>query len=101
MALRTIGGGLVGADGKPIQKKAGTDVEDGASFRDVKLGVNGPFTRTTVGRGSSAGGHSEQGEGSDEEILDGFKRSQMQRKLSDVEGRERIVVTETYRVERS
>ncbi|KAK5651804.1 hypothetical protein OQA88_11672 [Cercophora sp. LCS_1] len=103
LALRTIGGGLVGADGKPIQKKApsGSTTEDGASFTDVKIGVNGPFTRTTVGRGSSAGGHS-QDNASDEEILDEYRRSQAQRKLSDVDvGRERIVVTETYRVERS
>lgn len=122
MALRTIGGGVVGADGKPLPKRAPASTntpdkeDDGASFSDVKLGVNGPFTRTTVGRGSQ-NNDSERDlaidgdDASDEEILDEFRRSQQQRKNSDVEearGKSRhdqdrsgIMVTETYRVERS
>ncbi|KAK1757985.1 hypothetical protein QBC47DRAFT_131799 [Echria macrotheca] len=127
LALRTIGGGMVGPDGKPLPKNMtpGTSVHtadnksgDEASFSDVKLGVNGPFTHTTVGRGSRNEGdqHSHRADAdnaSDEEILDEYRRSQMQRKDSDVEeGRRQrgggeprtshgIVVTETYRVERS
>ena len=126
LALSTIGGGLVGADGKPLSKKraGGTNTsksahttnhdsaDDDASFRDVKLGVNGPFTRTTVGRGVPPPGSSGDGgdDASDEEILDEFRRSQrFQRKMSDVESglaghpqdSAGIMVTETYRVERS
>jgi hypothetical protein len=118
MMLRTIGGGVVGPDGYPIAKKPPasgntTDREgDGLSFTDIKLRADGPFTRTVVGSGSgkSAGRQNDQDNASDEEILDEYKRSQMQRKLSDVEGGgekegkgggEGIMVTETYRVERS
>ena len=122
LALRTIGGGVVGPDGKPLPKKAPASTntsdkeDDGASFNDVKLGVNGPFTRTTVGRGSQNNDSERdlainRDDASDEEILDEFRRSQQRRKHSDVEearGKSRhdqdrsgIMVTETYRVERS
>jgi hypothetical protein len=127
--LRTIGGGLIGADGKPIvEQKAGskkntavdkTVVDDGGSgsgddgeisFTDVKLGVNGPFTRTTVGRGrsgSSSGGGGDNA--SDEEILDEYRRSQGRSARSRADdnghhgghGHNGIMVTESYRVERS
>lgn len=124
LALRTIGGGLIGPDGKPIPKKgpAGStttgnnnpsdkSAADDSSFTEVKLGVNGPFTHTTVGRGSR-NDRLDPDNASDEEILDEYRRSQMQRKSSDVEearsrhdrsgaGQKGIVVTETYRVERS
>ncbi|KAH6640342.1 hypothetical protein F5144DRAFT_91105 [Chaetomium tenue] len=142
--LRTIGGGLVGADGKPIpgskkhqpsannsRNKSGLDdtcvdkttngSTDDVSFSDVKLGVGGPFTRTTVGRGRRESGDN----ASEEEILgDEFRRSQIQTgRRSDEErntssggssgrghpnahahgqgGHNGIMVTETYRVERS
>lgn len=131
--LRTIGGGLVGPDGKPVvvgKRGAGdshatgtgtrqntkTDKEgdgsDGISFSEVKLGVNGPFTRTTVGRGRRGSVDNT----SDEEILgEEFRRSQVQRRSEEdrettVAGGGRaprtahgqgIMVTETYRVERS
>ncbi|KAL2014931.1 hypothetical protein VTK56DRAFT_6813 [Thermocarpiscus australiensis] len=87
--LRTIGGRLIGSNSKHMtgssKKQAAAD---DASFSDVKLGVNGPFipfhlqlpcwlnswhfTRTTVrGRSESpSAGHA-----SDEEILDGYRRS--------------------------
>ncbi|KAK3303642.1 uncharacterized protein B0T15DRAFT_402521 [Chaetomium strumarium] len=156
--LRTIGGGLVDADGKPVvlvskrskktQGDSGNgsgsgsgsggadadrdeDVEDSTdevSFSDVKLGVNGPFTRTTVGRGKRSsvvvGGDNSSGE----EILgDEYRRNQMMMgcssrgRRSDEEGGDtggksrgergergahklgsnEIMVTETFRVERS
>jgi hypothetical protein len=124
--LRTIGGGLVGADGKPItgsskkrasvlnngRNKSGLDTvadttgidKDGSgsgddiSFTDVKLGVNGPFTRTTVGRGrpESGGGG---GNASDEELVpQTVRRSDEERERQGSGG---IMVTETYKVERS
>jgi hypothetical protein len=144
--LRTIGGGLIGADGKPVVRskkdtaasngnsKNATCVDkdesgsDELSFRDVKLGVNGPFTRTTVGRGgmgSSDGGGVGADEGSDEEILDEYRRNQIRSARASDErdmrittadpnhghahahagdsghGHHGIMVTETYRVERS
>ncbi|KAK4156596.1 hypothetical protein C8A00DRAFT_40981 [Chaetomidium leptoderma] len=142
--LRTIGGGLVGADGKPIvgsaaASKKGTgggkggmnnsmtatnmtstlvdkdgtgSSDDNISFSEVKIGVNGPFTKTTVGRGSGGGRRSNSGGGggnaSDEEILNEYRRSQMRSGRSDegregggVVGHDGILVTETYRVERS
>ncbi|KAK4120104.1 hypothetical protein N657DRAFT_580427 [Parathielavia appendiculata] len=136
LPLRTIGGGLIGADGRPIAQQSrkggastgGDDtsvdnlkdgngsVDDEISFSDVKLGVNGPFTRTTVGRGRGGsgrgvgGGHSNS---SHEEILDEYRRSQMRSaRRSDEErttragqgdghGHTGIMVTETIRVERS
>jgi hypothetical protein len=117
MMLRTIGGGIVGPDGLPIPKKPPasgntTDREaDEISFTDVKLRADGPFSRTVVGSGGgkSAGRQTDLDNASDEEILDEYRRSQMQRKLSDVDSREKggegggdgITVTETYRVERS
>jgi hypothetical protein len=138
--LRTIGGGLVGTDGKPIvgskkqqpsannsRNKTGLDdtcvdkttngSTDDVSFSDVKLGVNGPFTRTTV-RGRTEGSDN----ASQEEILgDEYRRSQIQTgRRSDEErdsasagsggarapppnphGQNGIMVTETYRVERT
>ena len=141
MPLRTIGGGLVGADGKPVvgskkqqpsannsRNKSGLDdtcidktangSNDDISFSDVKLGVNGPFTRTTVGRGRTENSDN----ASQEEILgDEYRRGQVQTgRLSDEErdtssggsaggrappanahGQNGIMVTETYRVERS
>lgn len=138
--LRTIGGGLIGPDGKPIpgSKKHGggggggastggntgtnTAVDrdgegsDGISFSEVKLGVNGPFTRTTVGRGRRGSGGDNT---SDEEILgEEYRRSHLQSARRSDEERETtvtgggrgahrlghgqgIMVTETYRVERS
>ncbi|KAK3389998.1 hypothetical protein B0H63DRAFT_106289 [Podospora didyma] len=130
--LRTIGGGAVGLDGKPIPKnhraggatnnstvnKSGNRDRDGAtddslSFTDVKLGVNGPFTRTTVGRGRKG---SIADNTSDEEILDEYRNSQMERTPSEIEENRgldhdhsnrktgngnAITVTESYRVERS
>lgn len=79
--------------------------------------MNGPFTRTTVGRGRR--GSSDQGS-SDEEILgDEFRRSQIRGGGSGGEeeretvvsagagaqrgaaGQKGILVTESYRVERS
>ncbi|KAL2140142.1 hypothetical protein VTI28DRAFT_4224 [Corynascus sepedonium] len=144
--LRTIGGGLIGSDGKPITsgsrkhrtgggtaaltvdedlarvEKTTNGSSDDISFSDVKLGVNGPFTRTTVhGRSESpssggGGGHGGHGggsggdgadHGSDEEILDEYRRSQVRNaRHSDEErghppGHNGIMVTETYKVERS
>lgn len=116
--LRTIGGGLIGVDGKPLPKKkqASTNNNSGAdgaddedlSFSDVKVGVNGPFTRTTVGRGRR---NSVAGNTSDEEILDEYRRNVHIAGGSDEEvgrGGARsepdhggIMVTETYHVERS
>ncbi|KAK3376498.1 hypothetical protein B0T24DRAFT_221134 [Lasiosphaeria ovina] len=121
--LRTIGGGAVGADGKPLPlKKAasasgtvntatdndgGKRNSDDISFTDVKIGVNGPFTRTTVGRGRRS---SVADNTSDEEILDEYRQSQRQQQrrpsdLEDGEGRTKpphgITVTESYRVERT
>ncbi|KAK4147375.1 uncharacterized protein C8A04DRAFT_34094 [Dichotomopilus funicola] len=136
--LRTIGGGLIGSDGKPLQRghvrnsrhmtddDTVVDIErdlhqhdsrggagsssDDVSFTDVKLGVNGPFTTTTVGGGNtlevgtgrrdSAGGHGHTGgHASDEEMLEEY------RNRGDLEqggvGHNGIMVTETYRVERS
>lgn len=136
--LRTIGGGLIGSDGKPLQRGHArnsrhmtdddtvVDIErdlhqhdsrggagsssDDVSFTDVKLGVNGPFTTTTVGGGNdlehgagrreSAGGNGHVGgHASDEEMLEEY------RNRGDVEqggvGHNGIMVTETYRVERS
>lgn len=149
MPLRTIGGGLIGPDGKPIARSkkdtSGTGNnsnsrtcvdKDGAgsgsdelSFSDVKLGVNGPFTRTTVGRGgmgsSDGGGHGggHGDEASDDEILDEYRRNQMRSARASDERETRIttvgpnhaghvgdvehghsggiMVTETFRVERS
>ena len=136
--LRTIGGGLVGADGKPVvgggssgRRGGGSTAglhtgsnittcvdregegSDGISFSEVKLGVNGPFTRTTVGRGRRGSVDNT----SDEEILgEEFRRSQVQRRSEEERestvtsagrnvrtghGQQGIMVTETYRVERS
>ncbi len=137
LPLRTIGGGLVGADGKPVvgggsgKRGGGTTASghntgsnntcvdregegsDGISFSEVKLGVNGPFTRTTVGRGRRTSVDNT----SDEEILgEEFRRSQVQgrsdeerettvtgggRNIRSGHGQQGIMVTETYRVERS
>ncbi|KAK4034169.1 hypothetical protein C8A01DRAFT_18968, partial [Parachaetomium inaequale] len=121
--LRTIGGGLVGADGKPIimtgskkrqscsvnksgldtvttcVDKEGSGSGDDISFTDVKLGVNGPFTRTTVRRGrpESGGGG---GNASDEELVpQTARRSDEERERQGSGGG--IMVTETYKVERS
>ncbi|KAK4096346.1 hypothetical protein N658DRAFT_511291 [Parathielavia hyrcaniae] len=152
--LRTIGGGLVDADGRPIsnvqgqsaaRKGGGTNKnaggrdmdtavdglddddkntgsgsgDDAISFSEVKLGVNGPFTRTTVGRGRSGSSSAGDGGGgggggdnnaSDEEILDEYRRRSQVRsgRRSDDErttrpghGNHGIMVTETIRVERS
>ncbi|KAK3905605.1 hypothetical protein C8A05DRAFT_12588, partial [Staphylotrichum tortipilum] len=130
--LRTIGGGMIGPDGVPISsaaarkqggvsghttdKDAGEGSDDNISFREVKIGVNGPFTRTTVGRGRR--GSADQGS-SDEEILgDEFRRSQIRGASGGEEERETVVsagagasrggagqrgilVTESYRVERT
>lgn len=141
-ALRTIGGGLLGPDGKPLPKKltakgqssngggsrgatlvtGKNDSNDDISFSDVKLGVNGPFTRTTVGRGRN---DSNGDNTSDEEILDEYRRNTMHatQSATDIEqgrednmhehghghgngyehghGHNGIMVTESYRVERS
>ncbi|GAB1315542.1 hypothetical protein MFIFM68171_05752 [Madurella fahalii] len=116
MPLRTIGGGIIGGDGNPISKNqasvsaTGKDNSD-AGFGDVKLGVTGPFTRTTVGRGRKNSSIADNS--SDEDILDEYRRSQMHRP-SDVEdgtarghtdgsgaGHGGIMVTESFRVERS
>ncbi|KAL2021597.1 hypothetical protein VTK56DRAFT_6950 [Thermocarpiscus australiensis] len=74
--LRTIDGRLIGSDGKHItgsSKKRAAD--DDVSFSNVKLGVNDPFMRTTVrGRSESPSA----GYASDEEILDEYRRSQLQ-----------------------
>jgi hypothetical protein len=152
--LRTIGGGLVDAEGRPLSvgarkaaaaaagvgengkrgrfrlgswgkdghadEKEGSDVGDGdgtsaddVSFSEVKLGVAGPFTRTTVGRGrrSRSGGRG-GGNASDEEILDEYRRNQRDAEGDSPSarggeharrghGHHGIMVTETYRVERS
>jgi len=117
MMLRTIGGGAVGPDGLPIARKppasGNTTDRDGdeISFTNVKLRADSPFSRTVVGSGGgkNARGQNDQDNASDEEILNEYRRSQKQRKLSDVDGRDNgdegggdgITVTETYRVERS
>ncbi|KAK4184627.1 hypothetical protein QBC35DRAFT_46590 [Podospora australis] len=135
-ALHTIGGGVLGSDGKSIPKKqlakgqsTGGGVAshgatmtgqngsaDNLSFSDVKLGVNGPFTMTTVGRGRN---HSGGDNSSNEDILDEYRRNTMHagHSATDIEeargdshnghgqgnghGHNGIMVTESYRVERS
>ncbi len=101
--LRTFGGGTM--PGAP--KRSGADSEsnnksqagegDGSSFRNVKLGINGPFTHT-----SAVAGRVELGDNhSEEEILDETYRAQ-RRKMSDPErGDAAIQITETWRVTRS
>ncbi|CAP66972.1 uncharacterized protein PODANS_4_5490 [Podospora anserina S mat+] len=134
-ALQTIGGGVLGSDGKPISKKLAQSQQvsankdgrttvtgqnestDDISFTDVKLGVDGPFTRTTVGRGRD--GSAGNGNSSDEEILNEYRRSQMDDhngrvvrvdvengrvqhgEHSQAHNHNGIMITETYRVERS
>ncbi|EXF73963.1 hypothetical protein CFIO01_08845 [Colletotrichum fioriniae PJ7] len=107
--LRTIGGGMVGGDGRPLpQSKTDTtnksDTDD-LSFKDAALGIKGSSTRTQVSRGDIPMDNT-----SDEEILgEEFRKSQVRR----TEGRDYerhgeqeprlggILVTETYNVDRS
>ncbi|KAK7445605.1 hypothetical protein Landi51_08001 [Colletotrichum acutatum] len=107
--LRTIGGGLVGGDGRPLpQSKTDTtnrsDTDD-LSFKDTSLGIKGSSTRTQVSRGDI-----QMENTSDEEILgEEFRRSQVMQtegRHYDRHGEQEprlgsILVTETYNVDRS
>ncbi|SPO00301.1 related to integral membrane protein pth11 [Cephalotrichum gorgonifer] len=119
-ALQTIGGGVVGKGGRVLTKsklsshdrsgrEASGNRDDGdnissdqdldeTNFSDIKLGVHGPFTKTRIGRG---GGKSGGDDNSDEEILgDEYRRAQVPQSDHPYRG-SGIVVTESYRVDRS
>lgn len=104
IALRTIGGGAVDRDGQFVSSKRNDtrpkDSESETSLNEVKIGVNGPFTRTKVGTGRR---DSIRDDTSAEGILEAEYRSGQEdgeRDGGDYR-KGQITVTETVRVERS
>ncbi|KAF9873461.1 hypothetical protein CkaCkLH20_08920 [Colletotrichum karsti] len=110
VALRTIGGGLIGADGRSLppsknstaNKSDNKSDSDDVSFTEVQLGIGGSFTKTRVDGGSRMMHNT-----SDEEILgEEFRQSQKIKKDGGSRATPEaasggITVTETYKVERS
>lgn len=112
IVLRTIGGGTMdrgngeryqGPPHRPQQQQQGkSDSDSDLSVNEMKLGINGPFTKTRVGAGSRGHMHDNT---SDEEILGTEYQAE---NAAHEEGdhyrhskRGQITVTETVRVDRS
>lgn len=104
VVLRTIGQGAVDRDGQFVHSKRGGrqsgESESETSLNEIKLGVNGPFTKTRVDGGRT---DFDRDDNSTEGILEHDKshdRDERGRVQSRGRGSQ-IRVTETVQVERS